>query len=133
MCQKLFKHKYTVKINSPWNFQPSPPLERHQQINKRWTGSHECTLQHTVAKKRQCTSHPNQSSTIYHIALAGQQVSKLTIFASLPIPPVVAKTRGINQPLEQDHHIPSSSPTHGTDRWLGQLNCNNWVCLGEKP
>ena len=32
-CARLLsEHKYTVKINSPWNFQPGPPLERHLTV-----------------------------------------------------------------------------------------------------
>ena len=52
-CARLLsEQKYTVRINSPWSFQPGPPLERHLKIDKRWTGSLECTLQQTGAKKK---------------------------------------------------------------------------------
>ena len=70
-CARLLsEHKYTVKINNPWSFQPGPPLERHLMLDKRRTGSLECTLIAADRSKEKDSVHLIQARVvlaIYHI------------------------------------------------------------------
>ena len=79
------KQEYTVRINSPWNFRLGPPLERHLKIDKRWTGSHKCTLLQIGAKKK--IVHISSRPELYYMAYCSCGTANQQVGGRKQLPP----------------------------------------------
>ena len=77
------------------------------------------------------TLHLRDSRTV------GQQVEDKKQLPPYPYPQWSQRLGGKRSLLNLSNMItiiiPSSSPAHGADRWLGWVYCDNWVHSGENP